>query len=385
MTKKLDCNALVAMSGLCLALLSVPALTQAQDAAENKPAAAAEEPATTASYADLRKQWDDLNRQMDSLGRLFQTAAAADRPAIREQYLPLVTKANALLPQLRAAGIEAYKAAPNEDAGLVKLLVGIAANEVRRDQYDAAAKLAGLLIENQCSEKAIYGLAGVAAYCLDDFETAGKFLQIAKDANVLTEDGQIYLTDLDLAKKLWKKEAEIRAAEKQADDLPRVLLKTSQGEITVELFENEAPQTVGNFVSLVEKKYYDGLSFHRVLPGFMAQGGCPKGDGSGDPGYSIRCECYEPNHRNHFRGVLSMAKGQARDSGGSQFFLTFRRTSHLDGLHTVFGRVTTGLDVLEKLQRIDPQSFGAKPTPDKILEAKVVRKRDHVYQPTKAE
>ncbi|OHB73277.1 MAG: hypothetical protein A2V70_20170 [Planctomycetes bacterium RBG_13_63_9] len=170
-------------------------------------------------------------------------------------------------------------------------------------------------------------------------------------------------------------------AEAKADDLPRVLLKTNKGDIEIELFENEAPNTVANFVSLVDGGFYDGLTFHRVLPGFMAQAGCPQGNGHGGPGYLIPCECYEPNHRLHFRGSLSMAHA-GKDTGGSQFFLTFLPTSHLDGRHTVFGRVVKGLDVLHKIQRRDPEELGA-PDPDKIIEAKVLRKREHAYEPKK--
>ena len=115
-----------------------------------------------------------------------------------------------------------------------------------------------------------------------------------------------------------------------------MLIKTNKGDIEVELFENEAPNTVANFITLVEKGFYNGLSFHRVLPNFMAQGGDPKGDGTGGPGYTIADECSGPNHRLHFRGSLSMAKEARPDTGGSQFFITFVPTSHLDGIHTVF-------------------------------------------------
>ncbi|HTN77046.1 MAG TPA: peptidylprolyl isomerase, partial [Pirellulaceae bacterium] len=170
----------------------------------------------------------------------------------------------------------------------------------------------------------------------------------------------------------------------KADDLPRVKIETSKGPIVVELFENEAPQTIGNFVNLVEAGKYDNTIFHRVLPGFMAQGGDPKGDGTGGPGYHIFCECYEKNHRNHFRGTLSMAHA-GRDTGGSQFFLTFVPTPHLNGRHTAFGRVIEGMDVLTKLQRVDPQMPSTAAEPDKIIKATVVRKRDHAYVPTKVE
>jgi len=147
---------------------------------------------------------------------------------------------------------------------------------------------------------------------------------------------------------------------------------------------------VANFIDLVEKGFYNGLTFHRVVARFMAQAGCPKGDGTGGPGYRIRCECYRPEHRLHFRGSLSMAHSGPH-TGGSQFYLTFVPTRHLDGKHTVFGRVIRGMDVLAKLQRrvprdplevkINPHRNIRIPPADKIIEAKVLRKRNHPYVP----
>ncbi|HEY1066608.1 MAG TPA: peptidylprolyl isomerase [Pirellulales bacterium] len=177
-------------------------------------------------------------------------------------------------------------------------------------------------------------------------------------------------------------EEALRAAEAKADDLPRVLMSTTKGDLVLELYENEAPNTVANFVSLVEKGFYNGLTFHRVLDGFMAQGGCPKGTGSGDPGYKIACECYKPNARKHFPGSLSMANA-GRDTNGSQFFLTFEPTPMLNGKHTVFGRVIQGEEVLDRLQRIDPDHPEPGLKPDKIVSATVIRKRNHDYTPDK--
>ena len=348
-------------------------------AAEPSPEAAAK--AAAEQYGAVRERWETVNKKLDALVDEFRAADAARREEIKKDYIQLVEEANGLLPQLRQTAKAAYKAAPNQDPLLVRLLVGLAANDVRLDRYDDAMELASLLIDHECPEKAIYGMAGIAAYCRDQFPLAQTYLTKAQQANVLPEIGMMCLTDAPQAEKLWAKEQELRRAEAQADDLPRVVLKTTKGEIVVELFENEAPQTVANFISLVERGFYDGLTFHRVLPGFMAQAGCPKGDGTGGPGYHIYCECYADNHRNHFRGSLSMAHA-GRDTGGSQFFITFRRTSHLDGRHTVFGRVIQGMDVLAKLQRRDPQR-GAQPEPDKIVEAKVLRKRNHEYRPTK--
>jgi cyclophilin family peptidyl-prolyl cis-trans isomerase len=330
-------------------------------------------------FATVLAEWNGLTGEMDALADQFRSAEPEQRDQIRQQYVALIDQVNAVLPRLRAAGIEAYKAAPNGDPELARLLVGITANDLRSDRYDDALTLAELLIENDCQELAIYGLAGTAAYCSDDFARAETYLNRARQADVLAEDGLVYLTDANLAKKLWEREQQLREAEARADDLPRVLLKTTRGDLLLELYENEAPQTIGNFISLVEQGFYNGLSFHRVLPGFMAQGGCPRGDGTGGPSYRIYCECHQEGYRRHFRGTLSMAHA-GRDSGGSQFFITFRRTSHLDGQHTAFGRVIEGLEVLEKLERVDPQArTGAEP--DRIVEAKVVRKRDHAYQP----
>ena len=160
-----------------------------------------------------------------------------------------------------------------------------------------------------------------------------------------------------------------------AEKLPQVLLKTSKGDVTLELFEDEAPNTVANFVNLVEKGFYDGLKFHRVLDGFMAQGGCPLGTGTGGPGYKIKCECDSPKARKHDRGVIAMAHA-GKDTGGSQFYITFGAPKWLDGKHTVFGRVIKGMDVVDSFNR----SGGGKP-PEKITKATVVSKRDHEYKP----
>jgi len=293
----------------------------------------------------------------------------------------LVERSSELLPKLGTAAEAAYAAAPNKDADVLRTLIGIVAYDYRHDNYEAALKLAKLLDDNKCSEPALYSIAGAAAYGADDFETAEKYLLIADKAGKLDLHGKELLAELPAQKMAWAAEQAIRQKESAADDLPRVKLETNKGTIVIELFENEAPQTVGNFISLVEKKFYDGLTFHRVLPGFMAQGGDPTGNGSGGPGYKIFCECNKDEARKHFRGTLSMAHA-GKDTGGSQFFLTFRPTTHLNGLHTAFGRVIEGTDVLAKLQRRDPQAPNP-PAPDKIVKAEVVRKREHAYEPTK--
>jgi cyclophilin family peptidyl-prolyl cis-trans isomerase len=357
---------------LVLITLSATRLLMAQD--NNAQEAAGEKP--TRSFSEVYAEWKELDAKIKFVIEAYRGADEQKKIKLVTEYEALVKRSARLVPVLRETGIAAYKAAPNKNVDVTETLVGLVANDVRQDEYESALELASFLLENDCQESALHAFAGIAAYCIDDFEAAETHLTAAKEADSLTETAEICLQDLDKAKELWAEEQAIRKREATADDLPRVKFETNKGTIVIELYENEAPQAVGNFVSLVDSKFYDGLTFHRVLPGFMAQGGCPDGTGGGGPGYEIRCECYQDNHRKHFRGSLSMAHA-GRDTGGSQFFLTFKRTAHLDGRHTVFGRVIEGLDVLGQLQRRKPGP-GAR-EPDKIVKAEVLRKRDHEY------
>ena len=130
-------------------------------------------------------------------------------------------------------------------------------------------------------------------------------------------------------------------------------IHTSKGVMSVEFYENDAPNTVANFIKLAKEGYYDGLNFHRVIPNFMIQGGCPNKRGDGGPGYKIDCELTGGN-QHHDRGVLSMAHA-GRNTGGSQFFICHSRenTAHLDRNHTCFGKVTKGLEVIDAIKQGD--------------------------------
>jgi peptidyl-prolyl cis-trans isomerase B (cyclophilin B) len=128
------------------------------------------------------------------------------------------------------------------------------------------------------------------------------------------------------------------------------IIKTNKGEMKVEFYEKDAPNTVANFVKLSKDGFYNGLTWHRVLPDFVIQGGCPNGTGSGGPGYKIDCEL-DGDNQYHDRGVLSMAHA-GRNTGGSQFFICHSRnnTAHLDRNHTCFGKVVEGADIVDKIK-----------------------------------
>ena len=159
-------------------------------------------------------------------------------------------------------------------------------------------------------------------------------------------------------------------SESENQSLPSIKMQTSQGEIHIELFEDEAPNTVANMIELSEQGFYDGLVFHRVINDFMIQGGCPHGKGTGGPGYRFRDE-YHPDRRHDGPGVLSMANA-GPNTNGSQFFITHSAQPHLDGKHTVFGRVLEGLDVVNRISQ-----------GDEIQSVTVLNKRDHEYSVVK--
>lgn len=119
--------------------------------------------------------------------------------------------------------------------------------------------------------------------------------------------------------------------------------------INLEFFAEHAPNTVANFEKLANEGFYNGLTFHRIVPGFVAQGGCPRGNGTGGPGYTIKCET-AGNPNKHVRGVIAMAHA-GKDTGGSQFYITYDAFPHLDGVHTVFGKVTEGMEHVDALKQ----------------------------------
>lgn len=323
--------------------------------------------------------------RLRELSELARKTKPEDRAPLAEEYSKIAMRMQKeIIPGLSEKVVEQIQKSPKDETTIE------IANEAMQyaygqNNYPIVLKVAEAVLKTDPQNDNAVNFSGVANFAEHDFENSNRILNLAKKNGQLIGDlGGQYLNLSKSYIDYWKKEQEIRAKEATAtgeEQLPRVKLMTSRGEIILELFENEAPNTVANFISLVEKKYYDGLTFHRVLPNFMAQGGCPfsKTDpelaGSGGPGYGIKCEAYRPDARRHFSGSLSMAHA-GKDTGGSQFFITHLPTPHLDrelnpeSVHTVFGRVLEGLDVARAIQ--------AK---DVIESATVIRKRSHDYTP----
>ena len=164
---------------------------------------------------------------------------------------------------------------------------------------------------------------------------------------------------------------------------PIVTIEMENGdEIKIELYPEIAKNTVDNFIDLVEHEYYDGLIFHRVIPGFMIQGGCPDGTGMGGPGYSIKGEFNANGVKNdlvHDRGVISMARSQHPDSAGSQFFLMHKDSPHLDGQYAAFGKIIEGIEVVDKIAKTKTGRQD-RPKEDQVMETVTVELNGYEYE-----
>lgn len=357
--------------------------TAAESVSSGTAASAVQPGPKETAFREKLNAWTKLLEQLRDIRVKYPNANPAEMAQLREKYEKLLAEAEKGLPDLIAAAEGAFDERPQTEGDVVDLLTEVAYDFADQGKFQQALTLAEKLMKNKVNSPGVYLAAGRAAFALEDFQKARDYFKKISEAGI--QDEQVKA--LEQAAEQYLKQAPLeqqkRQAEAKADDLPRVMLKTNKGDILIELFENEAPNTVANFITLVEQGFYNGLTFHRVIPGFMAQAGCPKGDGTGGPGYYIPDECNKPDARWHFRGSVSMANA-GPNTNGSQFFITYMPTEHLNGKHTVFGRVISGMDVVEKLQPRDPQDPNA-PQPDKIISATVVRKRPHPYTVTKVQ
>jgi hypothetical protein len=259
------------------------------------------------TFSELFAKWEKLHEQAEALYNKYPDADDADKPGIEKQYNALLAQMKELGPTLADVTEAAYKESPNTNENVTKMFIGMAKGAYERGEPNRAFRLFNTLIDNRCDaaiqwvislaqgkcnnddyEKAaeliallvnkgyqspeIHEIAGIAAFCTNDFAAGQRYLKKAEAAGTISERGRLFLAECEEYAKFWERESTLRQQEAQADDLPRVKLATTKGDIVLELFENEAPQTVGNFVSLVEKGFYDGVTFHRVLANFMIQG-----------------------------------------------------------------------------------------------------------------
>lgn len=379
---------------------SVPLIAQTLPAVDQPSA----EPQSTqpAESADQRfdlatKKLRDAMQQARLTGMRFFHSPAAESEDWNNQWEAATSQGAEAAAELKTAAIDLLNQSDSVSPDVLKIAAMAQAELYEEKKYERAFLLADRLLQLQPDHQAM-GLARARAAILTNrFDVAREFADRspADIAGLPRLEIELF-RELNLLQENFQRELELRAAEAKADDLPRVELETTKGKIVIELFEDQVPETVANFVYLVENRFYDGMLFHRVQREFLmqsvAQAGLIAPNGIITPGYKILDELGVPNERQHFRGVISMANREGqKDSGGGEFFLTMVPIAYLNGHHPVFGRVISDANVLDELQAtLTINDKGEEEpilevVPDQIISAKVLRKRDHEYEPNRAE
>lgn len=343
-------------------------------------------------FIKARDAWSDTLVEMKSVGIRYSNDE--DRtPEAKKQYYKLRDLSRQQMNEVfdRAKDLFLARKGDFESGSLLATML-----EYREGSsiYENSLDAAEALLETDLTYPFLYKIAARSAFIDGKFDRVMKhyeaFVKINGPEKLDKVDNMI-ANVLPVYPDLWKRELELRELEAKADDLPRVLIETTRGPITIELFENEAPNTVANFINLVEDGYYDGADFYQVIDDFLALGGDPVGDGTSTTGKFIPDEHELPNARRFFRGSLVMAKmpnpqdktTYVPNSASSQFAIALMPMIRLEPVQTVFGRIIDGMEVAATFRRIDPSEKKEKSIqmpPDRIITAKVIRKRNHKYE-----
>ena len=369
------------------------------------------------AFDEILTDWKAVLQKMMDLREEFRLPETTDarRQECQREFNDLRAEAQTMNQQLMEQAVLCILKYPKENMDLDAFIINVLREYRRLDLHDDALAICKTLLSQDIKSDEITEAIAYSALYANDFETAAKYGPKLKDLQWRRKSDFDYsqspFKNLEYWQTEWKRELELRRQEERAADLPRVVLETTRGDIEIELFENQAPNTVANFIFLVEKGFYTNLDFHRVIHHEMAQGGGSElirtetnMDGTlkkrqnknAGPGYTIPDEIHEQS-RKHFRGTVSMANA-GPNTGGSQFFICYQPRREYDGKHTVFGRVVRGMDVVSFFlprQPYDPNEqledelelenrvmeVPGCEMPDKILSAKVIRKRRHPYSP----
>lgn len=290
-----------------------------------------------------------------------------------------------------------------------RLWASMARVQIEANQFAAALQAALKSYDKSKQDAYVWNSLARAGFNAEEPQLVIDKLKEAFRDGALPEFGKLIRKDADELLAQIKEEARLRQADRDRDDLPRVRFTIEHrkfvldkgkptakidarpgGEVVVELFEDQAPNTVANFIDLVEKKFYDGTKFCLAEPAGLVLGGCPRtknadpaDDGTGGPGYIIPDEIKVKNARKHFRGSLCMANSNRPDTAGSQFYFTLTPQPTMNGLFTVFGRVIKGQDVVDRITpgrtNLEVGPYGRIIPGDVLIRAEVVRKRPHAY------
>ncbi|WP_164100494.1 peptidylprolyl isomerase [Candidatus Laterigemmans baculatus] len=351
-----------------------------------------------AAYRDAIGAWRETIGKMQEAALRFHNGTEATEEQYLTQYRELSEQGREEFDRAVRAATRLLAHDPRRDSEYAEFLFAAARYRFDRDWYELTGEAAEALIAagmtESAEERRLHEIAGVSFWATNRFERAAEHLQKAIEIGFIDPKHRQLVDSVSDYQQRWEREQQFRQEARQRDDLPQVRITTSRGDMVVELFEDQAPNTVANFISLVEQGFYEGLTFHQVIASQIAMSGDPAGDASGSAGYRIADEGEDEDARDTFRGSLVMAKiadprsrtGQTLpNSASSQFFFTFMPLPWVNREHTVFGRVIDGAGTLAALTRVDPtakkEEEEHEAVPDRILRMEVLRKRPHDYQP----
>jgi peptidylprolyl isomerase len=375
---------------------SEPPASELAPAASQEPMTPEQE-ALYAEFESKRKTWEQTLKEMKKI-QILRNNGIDESAKSMERFYELRDRARGELnDEFKAA--EAFFMKRRDEYSSVSFLATMIDFRRSSSYYEDSFDVAKLLIEVGVSMPFLEQMAGRAAFVEGKFDEVFPIYQRYVDSNgpdKLEDVDKLVVGVLNFYPQWWEEELKARAADEAAGNLPRVKLETTSGPVVLELFEDQAPNTVANFIQLVESGFYDDTEFYQVVSDLLALGGDPAGDGSGTSGRFIPDEHDRPDRRRIFRGSIMMAKRQtAPDSGqmipnsaSSQFVIAMMPIVPKELQQTVFGRVVEGMDVVCAFRRVDPTKKKEQQVllpPDRIISAKVLRKRDHDYSVKYAE
>ncbi|MCA9195441.1 MAG: peptidylprolyl isomerase [Planctomycetales bacterium] len=382
--------------------LSCPARLIAQDPLDGAPN---ELQINTDDPEEVKKRTPEYQSALDAMrAHVFKmreiivrhsvSMTAEEDQKLRRDFSNAQMEGHRLFDTMIDAALAQFLADPENNSATEQMLYEVVKDSVEMDRFENMLPVAQALINRNFDGEKLKAYMALSAIAMNQWELAKPFVSHLSELGISESYLHQLNDELEGLKEKWQKELSEREKDAAGEPLPQAIIRTTKGDVLVELFENNAPGTVGTFISLAEQGFYDNLEFHRVLQHFMAQTGCPIGDGTGGPGFYIYSEASRPDARPFFRGTLGIAIASDPNtglplvhSGGSQFFVTYVPTFELEGTYTSFGRVLTGMEVVASLTRVNPDekpAEGEPPViPDRVLNIEIVRKRDHEYVPNK--
>lgn len=350
--------------------------------------------AETAVFESAIERWREAISDMREEMIRFNNGTEEISEKHRSRYRELESMGRAYFDDVFQSALRLLQNAPRQNLGAAQFLLFAVHYRFDRDWYEGTGEAAEILLGVQAEDDDLYEIAGVSLYATGHFDRAEPYLRKALEIGKIKEHNFPLLNEFPEVKIQWEREQEFLKSDLQTGDLPQVRFLTTRGEIVVELFEDEAPNTVANFIDLVDQGYYADLSFYQVIAGRIALVGDENGDGSGNAGFGLEDESVGEDSRPFMRGSLAMAKlPDVRSQAGktlpntasSQFFFGIQPMPKVHAEHTVFGRIIAGLDTLSLLNRVDPSKkkddSQIQKSPDRLLSAEVIRRRDHKYEP----